>query len=57
MAHPYKSAAHKNDPTWLRGLQPFVEKAVDADVKDVVRNYASDPVETARASYEPKEEE
>ena len=56
MAHPYKSAGHKNDPSWLRGLQPFVERKVDADVTDVVRNYASDKTETAKAAYEPREE-
>lgn len=56
MSHPYRSAAHKNDPSWLRGLQPFVEKAIDADVKDTVRNYGSDPKATAEAAYEPKEQ-
>jgi len=55
MDHPYRSAGHKNDPSWLRGLQPYVEKATDADVKDVVRNYASDPKATAEAAYEKKE--
>ena len=54
--HPYRKAAHRNDPSWLRGLQPFVEKATDADVTDVVRNYASDKTETAKAAYSPKEE-
>lgn len=56
MAYEHKALRHKNDPAWLRGLQPFVEKATDADVTDVVRNYGSDKSETAKASYEPSEE-
>lgn len=54
--HPYKKYAHRNDPSWLRGLQPYVESATQADVSDVVRNYASDSKETAEAAYEPREE-
>lgn len=56
MAHPYVKAAHRNDPSWLRGLQPFVEKKIDADVTSVVRNYGSDPKATAEAAYEAKVE-
>lgn len=54
--HSYRKYAHKSDPSWLRGLQPFIEKAIDADVKDVVRNYGSDPKATAEAAYEPREQ-
>jgi hypothetical protein len=56
MAHPYRDAAHKNDPSWLRGIQPFVEKATDADVTATIRNYGGDAKTTAKAAYEPKEE-
>lgn len=56
MAHPYKSSAHKNDPAWLRGLDKHVEKATDADVTTVVRNYGSNKTETAKAAYEPRKE-
>ena len=52
----YQKERHKNDPAWLRGIERYVEKATDADVTDVVRNYASDPKATAEAAYEPKEE-
>ena len=56
MAHPYKSHAHKNDPSWVRGLQPYVEKHGQADVDDVVRNYGSDPKATEEAAYPAYEE-
>jgi len=49
--HPYKRLAHKNDPSWLRGVQKYVEKATMDDEKSVVRNYASDPKQTALAGY------
>lgn len=52
----YQKERHKNDPSWLKGIEKYVEKATDADVTDVVRNYASDPKATAEAAYEPKEE-
>ena len=54
--HPYHKAAHRNDPSWLRGLQPFVEKATDADVTATIRNYGGDKEVTAKAAYEPKED-
>ncbi len=56
MAHPYKSAAHKNDPKWMRGLQPYVQEHGQADVDDVVRNYGSDPKATEEAAYPAYEE-
>ncbi len=56
MAHPYKSAGHKNDPSWLRGLQPFVEKAVDADVTDTLRNYGGNRKVLEDAAYDVKKE-
>ena len=55
MAHPYRPAAHKNDPNWLRGVQKFVEKSTDADVTDTIRNYGGDKKTTGKAAYEPKE--
>jgi len=55
MAHPYRDAAHKSDPSWLRGLQPFVEKATDADVTDTIRNYGGDKAVLEKAAYEAKE--
>lgn len=51
MSHPYRSAAHKNDPNWLRGVKPFVEKAGQADIDDVIRNYGGDRQPTEDAGY------
>lgn len=56
MAHPYKSAAHKNDPSWLRGLDQYVEKAIDADIDATIRNYGGDRETTAKAAYSRTEE-
>lgn len=56
MAHPYKAHAHKNDPTWLRGLQKYVEKASDADVDDVIRNYGGNRKLNKQAAYDIDEE-
>jgi len=56
MAWEHKALRHKNDPAWLRGLQPYVEKHGQADVDDVVRNYGSDPKATEEASYPAYEE-
>jgi len=56
MVHPYKRLAHKNDPSWLRGIQKYVEKANMDDEKSTVRNYASDPKQTALAGYSIDEE-
>ena len=59
MAHPFKSAAHKNDPKWVRNLDPYVEKNLNipiaeqakvADVKATVRNYGGDLALTQRAA-------
>ena len=56
MAHPYRDAAHKNDPSWLRGIKPFVEKAGQADVAAVLRNYGGDRKPTEDAGYPVYEE-
>ena len=59
MAHPYKAAAHKNDPKWVRTLDPYVEKNINApivegakvrDVDAVLRNYGGDSAATHRAA-------
>lgn len=56
MSHPYKRHAHHNDPKWLKGLQKYVEKAPDADVDDVVRNYGGNKAVTQDAAYDSKQE-
>jgi hypothetical protein len=56
MAHPYKSAAHKNDPSWLRGIQQYVEKAGQADVDDTIRNYGGTKKVLEEAAYPVYEE-
>lgn len=50
--HPYHKHAHKNDPNWLRGIKQWVEKTVDKDVDDTIRNYGGDKKVTAEAAYE-----
>jgi len=54
MAYEHKALRHKNDPSWLRGLQPFVEKAVDADVTDTIRNYGGNREVLEDAAYDVK---
>jgi len=49
--HPYHKHAHKNDPSWIRGVKKFVEKAGQADVDDVIRNYGGDKKITEDAAY------
>ena len=56
MAHPYLKHGHKNDPNWLRGLNKHVEKAGQADVDDVIRNYGGDKKINEEASYPAYEE-
>ena len=53
MAHPYKSAAHKNDPKWVNGLNKFKEKAEEGDTARVIKNFDADPKVTREASYLP----
>ena len=53
MAHPYKSAAHKNDPRWLKNLNQYVESATEADVTDTIRNYGGSKAITKKAAYAP----
>lgn len=45
MAHPYKSAAHKNDPHWVSALAD--------DITATLRNHGGDPKITSKAAYEP----
>lgn len=54
MAHPYKAAAHKNDPKWVRNLNQYVEKAKTEDVKAVIRNYGGDEKATTEAAEYPR---
>lgn len=55
MAHPYKKAAHKNDPKWLSNLNKYVvPKATDDDLRATVRNYSGDKATTAKAAYSPE---
>jgi hypothetical protein len=50
MAHPYKAAAHRNDPKWVKNLNPLVEKAKKDDVDAVIRNYGGDKSATMQAA-------
>ena len=54
--HPYYKAAHRNDPNWLRGIKPLVEKHGQADVDDVIRNYGGNRKVNEEASYPVYEE-
>ena len=54
MAHPYKTAAHKSDPKWVKNLNKYiVPAATDNDVKAVIRNYSGDAATTRKAAYAP----
>jgi len=54
MAHPFKSAAHKNDPKWVKNLNKYVvPKATDNDLRATMRNYSGDEKTTAKAAYSP----
>ncbi len=53
MAHPYEKAGHKNDPSWIKGLNRFKEKAEVGDTNEVIRNFDADPKVTREASYVP----
>ena len=56
MAHPYKSAAHKNDPKWVKNLNKYVvPKANSEDVTATIRNYSGDAATTRKAAYVPLE--
>lgn len=50
MAHPYKAAAHKSDPKWVKNLNQHVEKAKKEDVEAVIRNYGGDRNATMEAA-------
>jgi len=56
MAYDHKALRHKNDPAWLRGLEPFVEKATDADVTDTIRNYGGSKKVLEDAAYDVEKE-
>lgn len=51
--HPYRNAAHKNDPKWLGGVKGYVEepKVASADTKVTLRYHGGEPKVTAKASY------
>ena len=53
MAHPYKSAAHKTDPKWLKGLQSLKvhDEQNSKDLKATIRNHGGNPEITAQAAY------
>ena len=51
--HPYKEAAHKRDPKWMKNLNQYVEKAAYGDVEAVIRNYGGDKAITEKAAYCP----
>ena len=52
MAHPYKAAAHKNDPKWVKGLDSLKEKTVsDKDIQATLRPRIANPAVTALAAY------
>jgi hypothetical protein len=54
MSHPYKAAAHRNDPKWIGNLNRYVvPAATDNDAKAVIRNYSGDKATTKRAAYSP----
>lgn len=59
MAHPYRSAAHKNDPRWIKNLNKHVEPAKKADVDALIRNYSGDKAATMQAAQygRPKSED
>ena len=50
MSHPYKDAAHKNDPRWVKNLNKFTEKAKKDDVDAIIRNYGGDKNATMQAA-------
>jgi hypothetical protein len=66
MAHPYKGAAHKNDPSWLGGVKKYVEadrgmgkdvvQKIVADNSATIRNYGGSKKPTAKAAYTISEE-
>lgn len=50
MAHPYKAAAHKQDPRWVQNLNKYVEKAKKDDVTRAIVNYGGDEKATMQAA-------
>ncbi len=56
MSHPYKSAAHKNDPKWIKGLETPKQHNVyeAADLKATIRDKTANPKVTAQAAYTKK---
>lgn len=62
MSHPYKSAAHKNDPKWVGRLSKQLDAAEaerkaasDRDAAAIARNYGGEKSVTDKAAYALKE--
>ncbi len=53
MAHPYKEAAHRNDPKWIKGLEtPKVHREFErADLKATLIPRTGNAKITAQAAY------
>lgn len=56
MAHPYKAAAHKNDPKWVKGLETQAEHKVfeKKDLAATLRDKTANAKVTAEAAYTKK---
>lgn len=56
MAHPYRAAAHKNDPQWVKGLETPKEQDVyqQADLRATLRPRIQNEKVTAQAAYTKK---
>lgn len=54
MAHPYKAAAHKNDPKWIKGLETEQKNTVfqRADTEATMRPRIMNPAITKLATYD-----
>lgn len=50
MAYEHKALRHKNDPKWVKNLNPYVEEAKADDVKALIRNYGGDREATMQAA-------
>lgn len=60
MAHPYKAAAHKQDPKWVKGLETdkqhnvYQQADLQADLQATLRDRTANPKATAQAAYTKK---
>lgn len=54
--HPYKDAAHKNDPKWVKGLETEKKHSVyeQADLRATMRPRIQNEKVTAQAAYTKK---